>query len=538
MKEGRFAMNPSNEPFQEDALDAQLDGLARTMDQLPDTSTSRAYRALSQLHAETLAREAKAVERVRQRLAPLMMAPVTAAKHAESASNVPASSALPTARTRYQSQRVRQRSRLRVLMSSVAALLAVGLLLGGFFTVLQRRPPLPSFTNYHWHVIPSPNTSNGVNVLTGITVRTSTDAWAWGFTGGDPITASPQVMPLVEHWDGHQWRIAATPRPPRGGEIEDIVALASDDAWAVGDQLADVPNSADNTLLFEHWDGHHWTFVQDARSLGGFIQDRNNAAKLAALSPNDIWAVGSGIVSGAHGNILQSGLIEHWNGRVWQIISHPDPLFDVHFSAVTALSPDDVWVGGTNGPSTLEVYEHWDGSQWRAVPGPSSYPPYSSSHSFTNTMILSAMSAVSSNDVWAAGTLITQTFGSHASISTKPLFEHWNGHTWSFVASPPLTGMISDIVVLAPNNVWAVGTIGKEVPILTPAQEGHSLIEHWDGQHWSLIPNPSPLPFTSLGGIARDPTSPGKVWVAGTMGPALDDSRLLTNTQTLIETTP
>jgi hypothetical protein len=532
-------MIPSDEPFQQDSLDAQLDELARSTDQSTATSASHAYHALAQFHAEASAREAKSIERVGRRLASFMVASDAPVEHIEFLSDLPAGAKSPPALAIYHAQPVRQRSRLRILVSSAAALLAVCLLLAGFFTVLQRRPPMLSVTHYHWHVIPSPNMSNAVNVLTGITMRTSTDAWAWGFTSGDPVPTghypmlpTPQLMPLVEHWDGHLWRIVATPRPPRGGEIEDIVALASDDAWAVGDQLPNVPDLGDPAVLLEHWDGHHWTFVRDAATFLPW----SNLAKLAALSPDDIWAVGSALVEGSNGNILHSGLIQHWDGRAWQSISHPEPLFDMHFNAVAALSPDNVWVAGTNGQSTMEVFEHWDGSQWSIVPSPSIQLPPSSSHPSTTIIELAAMSAFSSNDIWVAGTQITDFSGSLSGvIKTSPFFEHWDGHAWSIVASPPLTGMISDILALAPNNVWAVGTIGKEVN--GAAQEGRGLIEHWDGQHWSLISNPNPRPFTSLGGIARDPTASGGVWVAGTAGPDLAGNIQLTNTQALIETT-
>lgn len=67
---------PGDEAFLEETLDAQLDALAQTLDQPPVTITSRAYRALTHLHAPVAAQEAEAIERVRLRLAPHMMAPV------------------------------------------------------------------------------------------------------------------------------------------------------------------------------------------------------------------------------------------------------------------------------------------------------------------------------------------------------------------------------------------------------------------------------------------------------------------------------
>ena len=68
-------------------------------------------------------------------------------------------------------------------------------------------------------------------------------------------------------------------------------------------------------------------------------------------------------------------------------------------------------------------------------------------------------------------------------------------------------------------------------------QQGQGLIEHWDGQQWSVIANPSPQSFTQLSGVARDPPTPGKLWVVGATGPTHDGDQLY-STQTLIETTP
>jgi hypothetical protein len=54
--------------------------------------------------------------------------------------------------------------------------------------------------------------------------------------------------------------------------------------------------------------------------------------------------------------------VEHWDGRLWRVVSTPDvgpsALYDV-----AALGPDDIWaVGGTNYPSRTLV-EH-DSCAW------------------------------------------------------------------------------------------------------------------------------------------------------------------------------
>ena len=68
-------------------------------------------------------------------------------------------------------------------------------------------------TGYHFRIIPSANTSLAVNTLTGITVRRSTDAWAWGMcnVAPDNLDSNPITQLLVAHWDGQHWRIVPTP---------------------------------------------------------------------------------------------------------------------------------------------------------------------------------------------------------------------------------------------------------------------------------------------------------------------------------------
>jgi len=172
------------------------------------------------------------------------------------------------------------------------------------------------------------------------------------------------------------------------------------------------------------------------------------------------------------------------------------------------------------------IFEHWDGKQWTIAPGPSAggIGPLASHHA------LFAISAASATDVWAAG---AENPAIPIPNGTEPLFEHWDGHTWSVVASPSLTGKISAIVALGPDDVWAVGLQGFGIDT---GQQGQGLIEHWDGQQWSVIANPSPQPFTQLSGVACDPST-GKIWVVGATG-ATHDGDQLYSTQTLIETTP
>ena len=104
---------------------------------------------------------------------------------------------------------------------------------------------------------------------------------------------------------------------------------------------------------------------------------------IAAVSANDIWAVGSWGQNGGQ------GLIEHWDGTNWSVAALlPQGTL---LLGVAAQSSRDVWAVGQNVAQTL--VEHWNGRRWVAVPSPNG-GTYSG---------LQAVCVVSRNDAWAVG---------------------------------------------------------------------------------------------------------------------------------------
>jgi hypothetical protein len=60
---------------------------------------------------------------------------------------------------------------------------------------------------------------------------------------------------------------------------------------------------------------------------------------------------------------------------------------------------------------------------------------------------------------------------------------------------------------LSPDNAWTVGTSG-----------GLTLIEHWNGHRWSIVPSPNPAtgtPGDSDKLTAISGTGPDDLWAAG-----------------------
>lgn len=120
---------------------------------------------------------------------------------------------------------------------------------------------------------------------------------------------------------------------------------------------------------------------------------------------------------------------------------------------------------------------------------------------------LSAVAATSRTDVWAVGTYNT-------SGAYKTLIERWNGKRWAIVPSPnPASGfhttnVLGAVVALTPKNAWAFGFYEKSTTTF------RTLIEHWDGVAWSVVPSPNSGQGenTLLGASARSSTD---IWAVG-----------------------
>jgi hypothetical protein len=109
------------------------------------------------------------------------------------------------------------------------------------------------------------------------------------------------------------------------------------------------------------------------------------------VSANDVWAVGFYNIT------TTQTLVEHWNGTAWSVVSSPNPSAGGDYLyGVAALSGNDVWAVGAyyTGPENQTLVEHWNGSAWNVVQSPNS----GSGNNF-----LYAVGAISAQDIWAVG---------------------------------------------------------------------------------------------------------------------------------------
>jgi hypothetical protein len=165
----------------------------------------------------------------------------------------------------------------------------------------------------------------------------------------------------------------------------------------------------------------------------------NGLYAVSAYSPSDIWAVGQSTI--------------HFDGAKWTAL--PAAANTSSLGGVADISPTEAWaVGSANigqGP-TGQVIERWDGTQWSVFPGPS--------FATGDTPNLTAMTAISADDIWAVGSLL-----SDGGQILNFLFEHGDGTSWAATAHVANDAFLFAVSADATNDVWAVGSADPRTTI-------------------------------------------------------------------------
>ncbi len=114
------------------------------------------------------------------------------------------------------------------------------------------------------------------------------------------------------------------------------------------------------------------------------------------------------------------------------------------------------------------------------------------------------MTVVSAHNVWAVGQYEVNT-------SFNTLIEHWDGTWWSVVPSPSpgsVENALFGVAGLSANNIWAVGRDDQGLG-------GRTLIEQWNGTRWSVVFSPNKgSGDNTLFAVARVPSTL-KAWAVG-----------------------
>jgi hypothetical protein len=146
-----------------------------------------------------------------------------------------------------------------------------------------------------------------------------------------------------------------------------------------------------------------------------------------------------------------------------------------------AFAAADVWVGGY----------YFNGpdiaplfEHWNGQSWTQSFSPFAGTFA-----LIEKIAATSPSDIWAVGYI--------SGTLNKPLIEHYDGTSWQIVkAAAAGTGsQFFGVAAIAPNDAWAVGNFSPQpVKKIQPVQ---TLAEHWDGTAWSVVPSPNIGPFSA-----------------------------------------
>jgi len=231
-------------------------------------------------------------------------------------------------------------------------------------------------------------------------------------------------------------------------------------------------------------------------------QNSNELYSIATISAHDAWAVGAENAS----NGLEQPLAEHWNGKTWSVFASPNPkpTSNGFFQGVSALSKNDVWAVGSYTDPTATGNQTLV-EHWNGKMWNVVASP-NPTDPYPNGN-LDSIVAISANNVWAAGFYTDTTIN-----AVKTLVEHWNGQQWSIVSTPnPASyNILYSITAVSANNIWAVGSY------TLPINGGsYALVEHWNGQQWSIVSTPQSASNNNVLLLSVSALTAKDVWAVG-----------------------
>ncbi|ANS63309.1 hypothetical protein SLINC_1085 [Streptomyces lincolnensis] len=297
-------------------------------------------------------------------------------------------------------------------------------------------------------------------------------AWA---VGADAVGREAPGFPLLLRWDGTAWQRQSLPGAGWQGELLSIAATSPTAVWAVGRDTA----GGAHLLRF---DGSAWresrpppgAVLTEVVAGGGetWLIGSRDGAQLLLRRVGNGWQempVPPGSVYGLHikaaddvwaaGDTVSGAVVSHWDGQAWQqTIVNAFPRSAL--GSVLAVSPTEVWAGGTEGfvggpvgRPIPPLLVRWDGQTWSRVTVPANFGSITSLTPSASGEL--AWVAVANSQKWGPP-------GSSPPFVPGPDFLAWNGQSFTEYSEPVVPGEgDSRTLRLAPvpgtDTVWSVG---------------------------------------------------------------------------------
>jgi len=363
-----------------------------------------------------------------------------------------------------------------------------------------------------FHQVAGVNPGMAYNLVmnNSMTSLSANDVWAVGVYGN---SNNGPDQKLVTKWDGSTWTQVPTTNSGFGNDtlwgVTSVPGATADigNVWTVGDYTDSV--GVEHPQALEWVTPGQWAAFQPANFSGG----NNVLFAAAAIAANNVYAVGFWRQDNGNPSVTppippapSRTLIGHWDGTNFTTVTSLDVTMTSsdRLLDVSASGPSDVWAVGrsleTGVSHTLIL--HYDGTGWSITPSPNPGP-------LTN--VLYGVKAMSSSLAYAVGNYTDTNGRSHT------LFEQWNGTTWSVIPTPDWAGGINDnllfsVSALSPTNIWTAGAIYAPTQTGSPSD---TLVEHWDGSQWKIVPSVDGNNgnWNELNAILA--VSPAEIWAAG-----------------------
>ena len=315
-----------------------------------------------------------------------------------------------------------------------------------------------------WSVVRSPNPAGSTgNTLRSVACPRPNSCFAVGASSDGSGQKS-----LIEHWNSREWHtVTLNPDLSVTSSLLGVACPSTTSCFVVGSHSnAAQPHSR---TFIEHWNGQHWAVMVHPtpyRVTGDAV-----LRGISCPYTKSCFAVGS-YESTFYGDRT---LIEHWNGRHWAIMGHPDPnpLGEPTLTGVSCPSLRSCFAVGrhTVGGASRPVLEHWNGQRWSMMTG--------AVVAGANSAALAAVACPSLPSCFAVG-VQTGDFG------TRPVVEHWNGRHWGYmpVVNPHSSdAVLSGVACPTLRSCFVVGDYTAGVKM-------QPLIEHWNGTTWTISTRP------------------------------------------------
>lgn len=394
-----------------------------------------------------------------------------------------------------------------VACSRRSACVAVGDALkpsGAQLTLIER------FNGHRWQIDPTPNPERAQqNFLIAVACSSPSSCIAVG----GYVTRSGKQLNLSERWNGHAWKLLATPTPSRAHFtfLDGVSCTGPSACTAVG--------ATDRGALAERWNGRSWRI----QATPGPKQGGANLDGVVCTSSSSCTAVGGS---------NEGTLAERWNGTSWKLQRIPSPAGEQFgfLNSVDCSSPSGCTAVGAYAPGNAgdvrTLAERWNGHRWTIQRTPS--PGGAQGDFLLGVRCPSASSCAA--------------FGfSHGSGTPRPMAQRWNGHRWALEGTVDPKGAaesaLTGVACFGASSCLAVGIGGQaafavrrsgaswkaqRIPSVRGAflnalacpsrsacfavgsSTSGTIAERWDGTRWRLqhIPSPAGADMSGLGGVS------------------------------------